>query len=93
MAGMLMGLNKYTSIQYSFLLGLPLLLAAPLYEMLKGYPQRVPSLYEIFSIVIAGIISYIGLILLKKISKKKWLTFFGIYRIILGVIIIFLEIL
>ena len=50
-------------------------------------------MYEIFGIVIAGIISYIGLILLKKISKKKWLTFFGIYRIILGVIIIFLEIL
>ncbi|HQJ73388.1 MAG TPA: undecaprenyl-diphosphate phosphatase [Candidatus Dojkabacteria bacterium] len=93
MAGMLMGLNKYTSIQYSFLLGLPLLLAAPFYEMLKGYPERVPSLYEIFGIVIAGIISYIGLILLKKISKKKWLTFFGMYRIVLGVSIIFLEIL
>jgi undecaprenyl pyrophosphate phosphatase UppP len=61
--------------------------------MLKGYPERVPSLYEIFGIVIAGIISYIGLILLKKISKKKWLTFFGMYRIVLGVSIIFLEIL
>jgi len=90
--GMLMGLNKYTSIQYSFLLGLPLLLAAPLYEMLKGYPERVPSLYEITGIVIAGIISYIGLILLKKLSKKNWLTFFGIYRIILGIIIIFLQV-
>ena len=92
MAGMLMGLNKYTSIQYSFT-RTSLLLAAPFYEMLKGYPQRVPSLYEIFGIVIAGIISYIGLILLKKISKKKWLTFFGMYRIVLGVSIIFLEIL
>ena len=60
--------------------------------MLKEYPERVPSSYEILGIVTAGIISYIGLILLKKLSKRKWLTFFGVYRISLGIIIIFLEV-
>jgi len=35
----------------------------------------------------------LGIILLKKLSKKKWLTFFGMYRIVLGISIIFLEIL
>jgi len=90
--GMLMGLNKYTAIQYSFLLGLPLLAAAPIYEIIKEYPQRILNIYDIVGIVIAGIISYIGLIILKKFSKNKWLTFFGIYRIILGVFLMFLEI-
>jgi len=90
--GMLMGLNKYTAIQYSFLLGLPLLAAAPIYEIIKEYPQRILNIYDIVGIVIAGIISYIGLMILKKFSKNKWLTFFGIYRIILGVFLMFLEI-
>ncbi len=86
--GMFTGLNKYTAIQYSFLLGLPLLLATPFYQILKEYPQRVLNTKDIFGILIAGIITYVGLILLKKYSKKNWLTFFGIYRIILGIILL-----
>lgn len=91
--GMLTGLNKYTSIQYSFLLGLPLLAAAPIYEIIKEYPQRVLNIYDISGVVIAGIVSYIGLVLLKKFSKNKWLTFFGVYRILLGLLVISLELL
>ncbi len=84
LVGMSTGLNKFTAIQYSFLLGLPLLLAVPLYEIVKEYPERTITIYDTAGILIAGIITYIGLILLKKFSKKKWLSFFGIYRIILG---------
>ncbi len=90
--GMFTGLNKYTAIQYSFLLGLPLLLAAPIYQILKEYPERVLNGKDIFGILIAGIITYLGLILLKKYSKKNWLTFFGVYRIILGIILLFFGI-
>ncbi len=89
--GMFTGLNKYTAIQYSFLLGLPLLLAAPVYQILKEYPQRVLNIKDVFGILIAGVITYLGLIILKKYSKKNWLTLFGIYRIILGILLLFLQ--
>ena len=39
-AGILTGLNKYTAIQYFFVLGLPLLLLVPIYEIFKGYPEK-----------------------------------------------------
>lgn len=89
-AGMLTGLNKYTAIQYSFLLGLPLLLAAPVYEIAKEYPERVLNSMDILGILIAGVVTYLALALLKKFSKKKWLTFFGVYRILLGILVILL---
>ncbi len=91
--GMLTGLNKYTAIQYSFLLGLPLLFLAPMYEIIKEYPQRSLNLLDILGIIVAGIVTYVALLLLKRFSKKKWLTVFGIYRILLGCIVILLLIL
>lgn len=89
--GMIMGINKYTALQYSFLLGLPLLFVAPIYEIVKEYPQRVLNTSDIVGILIAGVITYICLALLQKFRKKNWLTTFGIYRVILGIcILIFL---
>lgn len=92
-AGMLTGLNKYTAIQYSFLLGLPLLLLAPIYSIWKEYPERVLSTSDFLGIFIAGGVTYLALYLLKKFSKKNWLTVFGVYRIGLGVIVILLFLL
>jgi undecaprenyl-diphosphatase len=88
--GMLMGLNKYTAIQYSFLLGLPLLFAAPVYEIFKEYPERILNGSDLLGIVIAGVVTYVCLLLLEKFSKRNWLTLFGVYRIVLGVIVLLL---
>lgn len=89
--GMFTGLNKYTAIQYSFLLGLPLLIATPLYQIFKEYPERILNTNDIFGILIAGVITYFCLIILKKYSKKNWLTFFGVYRILLGILLLFFQ--
>lgn len=89
--GMLMGINKYTALQFSFLLGLPILFLAPIYEIAKEYPQRVLNTSDILGIVISGVITYVCLYLLQKFSKSNWLTVFGVYRVILGIsILIFL---
>lgn len=90
--GMIFGLNKYTAIQYSFIIGLPILLATPIYQIIKGYPERILIPSDIIGILIATLFTYFGLVLLKKFSKKKWLTFFGIYRIVLSILILLLEI-
>ncbi|MDY0097237.1 MAG: undecaprenyl-diphosphate phosphatase [Candidatus Dojkabacteria bacterium] len=91
--GILSGLNKYTAIQYSFLLGLPLLLAAPIYSIYKEYPQRILNGTGILGIIIAGIFTFLSLSLLKRFSKEKWLTLFGVYRIVLGIFVLILLLL
>lgn len=87
-AGMASGVNKYTALQFSFLLGLPVLLGASLYEFYKEIPTQTFHWQEILGMVIAGIVGYIFLKLLEKFKRTKWLTFFGIYRILLGLVIL-----
>ena len=88
-AGQLTGLSTATAAEFSFLLGLPTLGAATLYE---GYKSRV-VLAEIGALnvaiglvvsflvawaVIAGFIAYL---------QKRGLAPFGVYRILLGAIV------
>ena len=87
--GQLTGLSTATAAEFSFLLGLPTLGAATLYE---GYKSRVVlaevgvlniaiGLVVSFLVawaVIAGFIAYL---------KRRGLAPFGVYRIILGVVV------
>lgn len=87
--GVFTGVNKYTALQYSFLLGMPLLFVAPIYVILKEYPERTLNTQDLVGILVAGIVTYLSISLIKKFSKRNWLTFFGIYRIIFGLSILF----
>ncbi|MDB4941296.1 MAG: Undecaprenyl-diphosphatase [Labilithrix sp.] len=89
MAGQLTGLSTATAAEFSFLLGLPTLGAATLYE---GYKSRAAlagvgagnvaiGLVVSFVVawaVIAGFIAYL---------KRRGLAPFGVYRILLGVLV------
>jgi undecaprenyl pyrophosphate phosphatase UppP len=44
----------------------------------------------ILSGVITFVIGYLAILLLNKIKEKNFMTYFGVYRIALGVILIFL---
>jgi undecaprenyl-diphosphatase len=90
-AGMLVGLNKFTAIEYSFLLGLPVLIGASGYELITEANTNTFGIEEILGIITAGIIGYLSLILLQRFKKKNWLTVFGTYRIILGVLLLILT--
>jgi undecaprenyl-diphosphatase len=83
-AGMMLGLNKFTALQYSFLLGLPVLIGASGYELMRETNIGSFGIEEILGIITAGIVGYFSVLLLEKFKKKNWLTIFGIYRIILG---------
>jgi len=87
-AGIMSGVNKYTSLQFSFLLGLPVLLGASAYEFIKELPTQPFHKEEILGMFVAGIVGYIFLKLLERFKKEKWLTFFGIYRVVLGIIVL-----
>lgn len=88
--GMMLGLNKFTAIQYSFLLGLPVLIGASGYELIKEANITSFGIEEILGIITAGVVGYLSMILLQRFKKKNWLTVFGIYRIILGGLLFFL---
>lgn len=87
--GILTGIEKYVAIQFSFLLGLPILIGSFAYEVYK-YRDRIEFVFNptnIFGMILAGIVGYISILVLKRFSKSRFLTIFGIYRIVLAVIL------
>jgi len=89
-AGMMLGLNKFTALQYSFLLGLPVLIGASGYELIKETNVASFGIEEILGIITACVVGYLSILLLERFKKKNWLTVFGIYRIILGGLLLLL---
>jgi len=89
-AGMIVGLNKFTALEYSFLLGLPVLIGSSGYELIKEANINSFGIAEILGIITAGVIGYLSLILLQRFKKKNWLTVLGIYRVILGISLLLL---
>jgi undecaprenyl-diphosphatase len=85
--GILTGVDKYVALQFSFLMGIPLLLGASSYGILKGETLSFSSM-ELLGILLTGIVTFLLLNILKRFSKKNWLTLFGIYRIALGVAVL-----
>jgi undecaprenyl-diphosphatase len=98
LAGIKLGLKKYTAFEYSLILGLPVLIGAPIWEIYKAIKDTaIPTVTNItfmnfvnvgIIILVPFIVGCLSLILLKKISRDKWLSMFGIYRIILGIAIL-----
>lgn len=89
-AGVFSGLNQYVAIRLSFILGIPILLGSFLYEMIKTENSltMITQPNSILAIVITFIAGYASLWLLDRMSKTRFLMYFGVYRILLGVIIL-----
>lgn len=92
-AGVLSGVNKYSALQYSFLLGIPILLGSSVYGIMKYAPQQGFSSIHFTGVAVSALFGYLSLLFLAKIKKKNWLAFFGYYRILLGIILVLLLIL
>jgi undecaprenyl-diphosphatase len=87
--GILTGIEKFTSIQFSFLLGLPLLLGSFLYELYK-FRNQLDVMFSpeyVLGMVISGVVGFVAIIVLSKFSKSNFLQVFGVYRIILSIVI------
>lgn len=97
LVGMLCGLEKYSAFTFSFILSIPTLLGASMYEMFKNYTNIGDSFsvsYNILliSIIVSFIVTYLMLYLIKRVKKNKWLTVFGVYRIVIGIVTLLLFI-
>lgn len=101
LTGMILGLEKYTAFKFSFILGIPILLGSSIYEVTRSYlSPGDPSMFTASTslvrmapwILITFLIGYLSLTLVKRFKKSKWLTLFGVYRIILGILILLMAI-
>jgi undecaprenyl-diphosphatase len=101
LTGMLLGLEKYSAFKFSFILGIPVLLGSSIYEIVKTYlsstdPSLLTASLSVVKIapfvLITFVIGYLALLLVSKFKKKKWLTVFGVYRIVIGILILLLAI-
>lgn len=90
-AGMLRGIKKAVIVEYTFILALPTLGAAVLYDAFKSRDMlsEITNYQElVVGFVVAFIAGFITLSLLKKYLPRISLTAFGWYRIILGLFVL-----
>lgn len=96
-AGIFLGLPKYVALKFSFTLSIPVLLGSFAWFLAKSFKSTngisavvtQPIYLNFLTIFLTTFIfGLISMKLLRKAKKKKWLTFFGIYRIILGIVVL-----
>ncbi|PSM52071.1 undecaprenyl pyrophosphate phosphatase [Campylobacter blaseri] len=85
---LLCGLNRTTAAQFSFLLAIPTMFAATLYDSYKNIEIFKENLNHIFIFLIGGFVAFVVAlfaikIFLNFVSKFDYIPF-GIYRIIVG---------
>jgi undecaprenyl-diphosphatase len=91
-SGILSGIKKDVALTYSFLIGLPFLFLGFVLEVFKN-PNNLENILKPENIIgglAAFIFGYFTLRILKKLVNTKFLTFFGFYRILLGIALIFI---
>lgn len=91
-AGVFRNIKKSVIIEYTFILALPTLGAAVLYDAYKSR-EIFTMIYNynelVLGFVLAFVSGYITLFILKKYLTRISLTFFGWYRIVLAILILF----
>ena len=90
---MLLGCSRISAAKFSFYLAIPTMLGATALKVIKIGISF--SLWQWFLIIVGGIVSYIvALIVIKKFLsyiRNNDFTYFGIYRIILGILVLFIR--
>lgn len=88
--GMLTGMDRKSSAEFSFLLAIPVMGAVTAYDLLKHYQEFANANWVAFIIgfVVAFIIAYITIKLFLAFLQRFTFVAFGIYRILIGVVLL-----
>ncbi len=91
-AGMLSGVNRKASTEFSFLLAIPVMVAVSGYDLLKHYHDFVGADMTAFVVgfMVAFVVAYITIKLFIVFLQRFTFVAFGIYRIIFGIILLML---
>ena len=87
--GSLLGISRRTIVEFSFMLAVPTMLAASLYDLLKSHDAIAT---DVPALAVGFVVSFLTAILAIKgflaVIKKRSFAAFGIYRIVLGVVVL-----
>jgi len=88
--GLLTGLDRKTSMEFSFLLAIPVMATVTGYDLLKHYQEFADANWDAFVIgfVTAFVVAYLTIKLFLAFIQRFTFVAFGIYRIIFGVILL-----
>ena len=88
--GMLSGLDRKTSSDFSFLLAIPVMGAVSAYDLLKHYKEFSDANWMAFGVgfVVAFVVAYITVKLFLVFIQKFTFVPFGIYRILFGIVLL-----
>ena len=81
---LLVGVNRKAGADFTFIMALPIMVAACLFELLKNLSGHLQVLAIGF--VVAFIVGYLSIVWFMKFLQRSTLTAFGIYRIILAAV-------
>ena len=93
-AGLMRGLNRQTALDYSFVIGIPSIMAAALLELkdTAGQPNTIGMAPIIAGIVTAALVGFLAIKLLRWMVTTNKLHVFAIYTLVLGTVIVVLGI-
>ena len=89
--GLFLGLKRKTATEFSFFLAIPTIAAASIYDLFKNFAELN---FDNIELILVGVLtSFLSAILVIKwfinfVSKHNFVSF-GIYRIIVGILILF----
>jgi len=88
--GMLSGVNRKASTEFSFLLAIPVMMAVSGYDLLKHYKEFIGADLTAFVVgfVVAFVVAYATIKLLIVFLQRFTFVAFGIYRIIFGIVLL-----
>lgn len=88
--GIMLGLDRKTAAEFSFLLALPVLLAASALDLLKNYQEFANTSWMplLVGFVMAYLVAYLTMTIFLKFLEKFTFNAFGIYRIIFGTVLL-----
>jgi undecaprenyl-diphosphatase len=88
--GLLVGLDRKASAEFSFLLAIPVMAAVTGYDLLKHYQDFADANWGAFVVgfITAFIVAYLTIKLFLAFIQRFTFVAFGVYRIIFGVILL-----
>lgn len=83
---LLVGVNRKAGADFTFIMALPIMVAACLYELLKNMASLTGSELQVLDIgfAVAFIVGYLSIVWFMKFLQRSTLTAFGIYRLLLA---------
>lgn len=91
-AALFLGLKRQAAARFSFLLSIPIILAATCYELLKLYREPEPAHWDalIIGALAAGVVAYLAIRGFIALLGRMGMAPFAIYRLLLAAVLVWI---